>query len=163
MISGPLSRGLFLGEEMRLYVMSVDCDELITGNNEASLTEKKGEGLKEILSCYHMDKVYSSSHIRAKKRAEIAVPYLKAEIWHELSIDDKDSIRERVWAFMKEMESEDPDVFIAVFTHNLPLFEMLSYIGNKSVCDNSLSPSVSSLMLFDYRYGKWRIEDPFSY
>ena len=148
---------------MRLYVMSVDCDELMTSNNEASLTEKKGEGLKEILSCYHMDKVYSSSHIRAKKRAEIAVPYLKAEIWHELSIDDKDSIRERVWAFMKEMESEDPDVFIAVFTHNLPLFEMLSYIGNKSVCDNSLSPSVSSLMLFDYRYGKWRIEDPFSY
>ena len=148
---------------MRLYVMSVDCDELMTGNNEASLTEKKGEGLKEILSCYHMDKVYSSSHIRAKKRAEIAVPYLKAEIWHELDGDEKDSIRERVWAFMKEMESEDPDVFIAVFTHNLPLFEMLSYIGDKSVCDNSLSPSVSSLMLFNYRYGKWRIEDPFSY
>ena len=113
---------------MRLYVMSVDCDELMTGNNEASLTEKKGEGLKEILSCYHMDKVYSSSHIRAKKRAEIAVPYLKAEIWHELDGDEKDSIRERVWAFMKEMESEDPDVFIAVFTHHLPLFEMLSYI-----------------------------------
>ena len=148
---------------MRLYVMSVDCDELMTGNNEASLTEKKGEGLKEILSCYHMDKVYSSSHIRAKKRAEIAVPYLKAEIWHELSIDDKDSIRERVWAFMKEMESEDPDVFIAVFTHSYPLFEMVSYIGNKCADEISFSPAVSALMLFDYRYGKWRIEGAFSY
>ena len=110
-----------------------------------------------------MDKVYSSSHIRAKKRAEIAVPYLKAEIWHELSIDDKDSIRERVWAFMKEMESEDPDVFIAVFTHSYPLFEMVSYIGNKCADEISFSPAVSALMLFDYRYGKWRIEDPFSY
>ena len=148
---------------MRLYVMSVDCDELMTSNNEASLTEKKGEGLKEILSCYHMDKVYSSSHIRAKKRAEIAVPYLKAEIWDELDVEDKDSIRESVWAFMKEMESEDPDVFIVVFTHTLSLLEMVLYIENRSLGDNALSSSVSDLMLFDYRYGKWRIEDPFSF
>ena len=64
---------------------------------------------------------------------------------------------------MKEMESEDPDVFIAVFTHNILLSEMVFYIENKSAGDNTLSHSVRSLMLFDYRYGKWRIEDPFSY
>ena len=148
---------------MRLYVVNVDGDELEGCRKKTLLTEKNAESMKGILSRYHMDKVYSSSLMRAKEWVEIAVPYLKAEIWQELDGDDRDSIRERVWAFMKEMESEDPDVFIAVFTHNLPLFEMLSYIGNKSVCDNSLSPSVSSLMLFDYRYGKWRIEDPFSY
>ena len=119
--------------------------------------------MKEILSRYHMDKVYSSSLMRAKEWVEIAVPYLKAEIWQELDGDDRDSIRERVWAFMKEMESEDPDVFIAVFTHSYPLFEMVSYIGNKCADEISFSPAVSALMLFDYRYGKWRIEDAFSY
>ena len=149
---------------MRLYVVNVDDDDSLSDKKEPWLIRKnRAERVKEILSRYHMDKVYSSSLMRAKEWVEIAVPYLKAEIWQELDGDDRDSIRERVWAFMKEMESEDPDVFIAVFTHNLPLFEMLSYIGDKSVCNNSLSPSVSSLMLFDYRYGKWRIEDPFSY
>ena len=73
------------------------------------------------------------------------------------------TLYERVWAFMKEMESEDPDVFIAVFTHTLSLLEMVLYIENRSLGDNALSSSVSDLMLFDYRYGKWRIEDPFSY
>lgn len=55
---------------------------------------------------------------------------------------------------MKEMESEDPDVFIAVFTHTLSLLEMVLYIENRSLGDNALSSSVSDLMLFDYRYGK---------
>ena len=64
---------------------------------------------------------------------------------------------------MKEMESEDPDVFIAVFTHTLSLLEMVLYIENRSLGDNALYSSVSDLMLFDYRYGKWRIKDPFSY
>ena len=148
---------------MRLYVVNVDGDELEVCRKKSSLTEKKAESMKGILSRYHMDKVYSSSLFKAKERAEISVPYLKAEIWNELDVVDKDSIRERVWAFMKEMESEDPDVFIAVFTHTLSLLEMVLYIENRSLGDNALSSSVSDLMLFDYRYGKWRIEDPFSY
>ena len=114
---------------MRLYVVNVDDDDSLSDKKEPWLIRKnRAERVKEILSRYHMDKVYSSSLMRAKEWVEIAVPYLKAEIWQELDGDDRDSIRERVWAFMKEMESEDPDVFIAVFTHNLPLFEMLSYI-----------------------------------
>ena len=149
---------------MRLYVVNVDDDDSLSDKKEPWLIRKnRAERVKEILSRYHMDKVYSSSLMRAKEWVEIAVPYLKAEIWHELDGDEKDSIRERVWAFMKEMESEDPDVFIAVFTHSYPLFEMVSYIGNKCADEISFSPAVSALMLFDYRYGKWRIEDPFSY
>ena len=148
---------------MRLYVVNVDGDELEGCRKKTLLTEKNAESMKGILSRYHMDKVYSSSLMRAKEWVEIAVPYLQAEIWQELDGDDRDSIRERVWAFMKEMESEDPDVFIAVFTHSYPLFEMVSYIGNKCADEISFSPDVSALMLFDYRYGKWRIEDPFSY
>ena len=148
---------------MRLYVVNVDDDSLSDKKEPWLIRKNRAERVKEILSRYHMDKVYSSSLFKAKERAEIFVPYLKAEIWHELSIDDKDSIRESVWAFMKEMESEDPDVFIAVFTHTLSLLEMVLYIENRSLGDNVLSSSVSDLMLFDYRYGKWRIEDPFSY
>lgn len=151
---------------MRLYVVNVDGDELEVCRKKSSLTEKRikgAESMKEILSRYHMDKVYSSSLFNAKERAEISVPYLQAEIWDELDVEDKDSIRERVWAFMKEMESEDPDVFIAVFTNTLSLLEMVLYIENRSLGDNALYSSVSDLMLFDYRYGKWRIKDPFSY
>ena len=116
---------------MRLYVVNVDGDELEVCRKKSSLTEKRikgAESMKEILSRYHMDKVYSSSLFKAKEMAEIFVPYLKAEIWNELDGEGKDSIRERVWAFMKEMESEDPDVFIAVFTHTLSLLEMVLYI-----------------------------------
>ena len=149
---------------MRLYVVNVDDDDSLSDKKEPWLIRKnRAERVKEILSRYHMDKVYSSSLFKAKEMAEISVPYLKAEIWDELDVEDKDSIRERVWAFMKEMESEDPDVFIAVFTHTLSLLEMVLYIENRSLGDNVLSSSVSDLMLFDYRYGKWRIEDPFSY
>ena len=148
---------------MRLYVVNVDDDSLSDKKEPRLIRKNRAERVKEILSRYHMDKVYSSSLMRAKEWVEIAVPYLKAEIWQELDGDDRDSIRERVWAFMKEMESEDPDVFIAVFTHSYPLFEMVSYIGNKCADEISFSPNVSALMLFDYRYGKWRIEDPFSY
>ena len=148
---------------MRLYVVNVDDDSLSDKKEPWLIRKNRAERVKEILSRYHMDKVYSSSLMRAKEWVEIAVPYLKAEIWQELDGDDRDSIRERVWAFMKEMESEDPDVFIAVFTHSYPLFEMVSYIGNKCADEISFSPAVSALMLFDYRYGKWRIEDPFSY
>ena len=144
---------------MRLYVVNVDGDELEGCRKKTLLTEKNAESMKGILSRYHMDKVYSSSLFKA----EIYVPYLQAEIWNELDGEGKDSIRESVWAFMKEMESEDPDVFIAVFTHTLSLLEMVLYIENRSLGDNALSSSVSDLMLFDYRYGKWRIEDPFSY
>ena len=148
---------------MRLYVVNVDDDSLSDKKEPWLIRKNRAERVKEILSRYHMDKVYSSSLMRAKEWVEIAVPYLKAEIWQELDGDDRDSIRERVWAFMKEMESEDPDVFIAVFTHSYPLFEMVSYIGNKCADEISFSPAVSALMLFDYRYGKWRIEDAFSY
>ena len=148
---------------MRLYVVNVDDDSLPDKKEPWLIRKNRAERVKEILSRYHMDKVYSSSLMRAKEWVEIAVPYIKAEIWQELDGDDRDSIRERVWAFMKEMESEDPDVFIAVFTHSYPLFEMVSYIGNKCADEISFSPAVSALMLFDYRYGKWRIEDPFSY
>ena len=148
---------------MRLYVVNVDDDSLSDKKEPWLIRKNRAERVKEILSRYHMDKVYSSSLFKAKEMAEISVPYLKAEIWNELDVVDKDSIRERVWAFMKEMESEDPDVFIAVFTHTLSLLEMVLYIENRSLGDNALSSSVSDLMLFDYRYGKWRIEDPFSY
>ena len=148
---------------MRLYVVNVDDDSLSYKKEPWLIRKNRAERVKEILSRYHMDKVYSSSLFKAKEMAEISVPYLKAEIWNELDVVDKDSIRERVWAFMKEMESEDPDVFIAVFTHTLSLLEMVLYIENRSLGDNALSSSVSDLMLFDYRYGKWRIEDPFSY
>ena len=148
---------------MRLYVVNVDDDSLSDKKEPWLIRKNRAERVKEILSRYHMDKVYSSSLMRAKEWVEIAVPYLKAEIWQELDGDDRDSIRERVWAFMKEMESEDPDVFIAVFTHTLSLLEMVLYIENRSLGDNALYSSVSDLMLFDYRYGKWRIEDPFSY
>ena len=148
---------------MRLYVVNVDDDSLSDKKEPWLIRKNSAERVKEILSRYHMDKVYSSSLMRAKEWVEIAVPYLKAEIWQELDGDDRDSIREKVWAFMKEMESEDPDVFIAVFTHSYPLFEMVSYIGNKCADEISFSPDVSALMLFDYRYGKWRIEDAFSY
>ena len=148
---------------MRLYVVNVDDDSLSDKKEPWLIRKNRAERVKEILSRYHMDKVYSSSLFKAKEMAEIYVPYLKAEIWNELDGEGKDSIRERVWAFMKEMESEDPDVFIAVFTHTLSLLEMVLYIENRSLGDNALSSSVSDLMLFDYRYGKWRIEDPFSY
>ena len=77
---------------MRLYVVRHGESEanekgLWAGWHDVSLTEKgmkEAEGVKRILSRYHMDKVYSSSLKRAKETAGLAVPYLEAEVWHEL-------------------------------------------------------------------------------
>ena len=93
--------------EMRLYVVNVDGDELEVCRKKSSLTEKRikgAESMKEILSRYHMDKVYSSSLFKAKERAEIFVPYLKAEIWNELDGVDKDSIRESMGIYERDGE-----------------------------------------------------------
>ena len=192
---------------MRLYVVRHGESEanekgLWAGWHDVSLTEKgmkDAEGVKRILSRYHMDKVYSSSLKRAKETARLAVPYLEAEVWHELdeqklgvlemmgkeerdrqygSIlpscmdsrdfsffggEDRDTVQKRVWSFMKEMESEDPDVFIAVFTHFWPMIEMVSYVLGRNVGADYVFPKNGSVILFDFRYGKWRIEDPFSF
>ncbi len=77
---------------MRLYVIrhgesTANEKGLWAGWHDVHLTEKgrkDAENVKSILSRYHMDKVYSSSLIRAQETAEIAVPYLKKEVWKEL-------------------------------------------------------------------------------
>ena len=89
---------------MRLYVVNVDGDELEGCRKKTLLTEKNAESMKGILSRYHMDKVYSSSLFKAKERAEIFVPYLKAEIWNGLDGEGKDSIRESMDIYERDGE-----------------------------------------------------------
>ena len=57
MISGPLSRGLFQGEEMRLYIVNVDDDSLSDKKEPCLIRKNRAERVKEILSRYRMDKV----------------------------------------------------------------------------------------------------------
>ena len=192
---------------MRLYVIrhgesTANEKGLWAGWHDVHLTEKgrkDAENVKSILSRYHMDKVYSSSLIRAQETAEIAVPYLEREVWKELDEqklgvlemmekserdrlygsvlpssmenrdfssfggEDRDTVQKRVWSVRKEMEAEEPDVFSAAFTHYWPMVEMVSYVLGRSVGTDYVFPKNGGVMLFDFRYGKWTIEDPFSY
>ncbi len=115
---------------MRLYAVGVD--------ESAALPLSDGEIMSaldagRILSRFHMDKVYTSSSPVSREMAGIAVPYLKENVWKELDVDTADSLSlpgsgsyENLSYFMKEMESEDPDVFIAVFAGMAAISRMIS-------------------------------------
>ncbi|MGN1164593.1 MAG: hypothetical protein ACI4S4_07315 [Candidatus Ornithospirochaeta sp.] len=100
-----------------------------------------------------MDKVYMSSRPVDSEEAEIAVPYLKGEVWKELDEEDGD----RIFSFMKEMESEEPDVFIAVFANSCVIDRMLSFVTGEEVTMENL------VLLFSFRCGRWTREDVYTF
>ena len=148
---------------MRLYAVGVD--------ESAALPLSDGEIMSaldagRILSRFHMDKVYTSSSPVSREMAGIAVPYLKENVWKELDVDTADSLslpgsgaEENLSYFMKEMESEDPDVFIAVFAGMAAISRMISYVRGETDGFYEINP----VELFSFRYGKWSEEDPLSF
>ena len=100
---------------------------------------------------------------RETKYGDILPSLMESREFSSFGGEDRDTIQKRVWGFMRDMEDEDPDLFIAVFTHFWPMVEMVRYVEKKSLGTDYVFPCNGSVMLFDYRYGKWKIENPKEY